>query len=97
MPAKWAKTFQAFGKFFFCSSCSFILSTVSAQMWPLYGHYRRISNGIKISSCAHFFLCISGRFLYDGARIQDDDTPASLDMEDNGASDLFMSMNTQCS
>ena len=23
-------------------------------------------------------------FLYDGVRIQDDDTPASLDMEDNG-------------
>jgi len=23
------------------------------------------------------------RFLYDGERIQDDDTPASLDMEDN--------------
>lgn len=23
-------------------------------------------------------------FLYDGARINDDDTPASLDMEDNG-------------
>lgn len=24
------------------------------------------------------------RFLYEGARINDDDTPASLDMEDNG-------------
>ncbi|KAF7799172.1 hypothetical protein EIP86_010403 [Pleurotus ostreatoroseus] len=24
------------------------------------------------------------RFLYDGNRINDDDTPASLDMEDNG-------------
>ncbi|KAH9989244.1 ubiquitin-related domain-containing protein [Russula vinacea] len=24
------------------------------------------------------------RFLYDGTRINDDDTPASLDMEDNG-------------
>lgn len=24
------------------------------------------------------------RFLYDGARIADDDTPATLDMEDNG-------------
>jgi hypothetical protein len=24
------------------------------------------------------------RFLYDGARINDDDTPDSLDMEDNG-------------
>jgi hypothetical protein len=27
-----------------------------------------------------------GRFLYDGNRINDDDTPASLDMEDNGQS-----------
>ena len=26
------------------------------------------------------------RFLYDGARISEEDTPASLDMEDNGAS-----------
>lgn len=26
------------------------------------------------------------RFLYDGERIQEDDTPASLDMEDNGSS-----------
>lgn len=24
------------------------------------------------------------RFLYDGERIQEDDTPSSLDMEDNG-------------
>lgn len=24
------------------------------------------------------------RFLYDGERIHEDDTPASLDMEDNG-------------
>lgn len=24
------------------------------------------------------------RFLYDGSRINDDDTPASLEMEDNG-------------
>ncbi|KAG6908524.1 hypothetical protein DXG01_004295 [Tephrocybe rancida] len=24
------------------------------------------------------------RFLYDGSRINDDDTPATLDMEDNG-------------
>lgn len=33
----------------------------------------------------HYFLpFLLFRFLYDGARIQDDDTPASLDMEDNG-------------
>lgn len=29
---------------------------------------------------------ISGRFLYDGNRINEDDTPSSLDMEDNGKS-----------
>lgn len=28
---------------------------------------------------------VLGRFLYDGNRINDEDTPASLDMEDNGA------------
>lgn len=27
---------------------------------------------------------IDDRFLYDGTRINDDDTPTSLDMEDNG-------------
>jgi hypothetical protein len=34
-----------------------------------------------------FFSCrfFAYRFLYDGVRINDDDTPASLDMEDNGA------------
>lgn len=33
-----------------------------------------------------FRPCLTCRFLYDGSRINDDDTPASLDMEDNGAS-----------
>ena len=33
-----------------------------------------------------FCPCLTCRFLYDGSRINDDDTPASLDMEDNGAS-----------
>jgi hypothetical protein len=39
-----------------------------------------------------FFVAILNRFLYDGARIQDDDTPASLDMEDNGAFCVSSSM-----
>ncbi|KAF8953681.1 ubiquitin-like protein [Flammula alnicola] len=30
------------------------------------------------------------RFLYDGARIQDDDTPASLDMDDNDTIDVMV-------
>ncbi|KJA16631.1 hypothetical protein HYPSUDRAFT_288339 [Hypholoma sublateritium FD-334 SS-4] len=30
------------------------------------------------------------RFLYDGARIQDDDTPSSLDMEDNDTIDVMV-------
>ncbi|KAJ6510812.1 small ubiquitin-related modifier [Mycena sanguinolenta] len=30
------------------------------------------------------------RFLYDGARINDDDTPASLDMEDNDTIDVMV-------
>jgi len=32
-----------------------------------------------------FLLVFFCRFLYDGARIADDDTPLSLEMEDNGA------------
>jgi len=34
------------------------------------------------------------RFLYDGSRINDDDTPASLEMEDNGLS-LFLSFSAR--
>jgi len=30
------------------------------------------------------------RFLYDGVRIQDDDTPSSLDMEDNDTIDVMV-------
>jgi small ubiquitin-related modifier len=30
------------------------------------------------------------RFLYDGSRITDDDTPASLDMEDNDTIDVMV-------
>ena len=30
------------------------------------------------------------RFLYDGARINDDDTPATLDMEDNDTIDVMV-------
>jgi len=30
------------------------------------------------------------RFLYDGARINDDDTPTSLDMEDNDTIDVMV-------
>ncbi|KAI0065121.1 small ubiquitin-like modifier, partial [Artomyces pyxidatus] len=30
------------------------------------------------------------RFLYDGARINDEDTPASLDMEDNDTIDVMV-------
>ncbi|KAF8230832.1 ubiquitin-like protein [Tricholoma matsutake] len=30
------------------------------------------------------------RFLYDGTRISDDDTPASLDMEDNDTIDVMV-------
>ncbi|RXW19028.1 hypothetical protein EST38_g6820 [Candolleomyces aberdarensis] len=30
------------------------------------------------------------RFLYDGERIQEDDTPASLDMEDNDTIDVMV-------
>ena len=35
-------------------------------------------------SWLYFFPLFMNSFLYDGARINDDDTPDSLDMEDNG-------------
>ncbi|KAJ6525089.1 small ubiquitin-related modifier, partial [Mycena vulgaris] len=35
-------------------------------------------------------LIDDSRFLYDGARINDDDTPASLDMEDNDTIDVMV-------
>lgn len=34
-------------------------------------------------------LLLRCRFLYDGTRINDDDTPATLDMEDNGERDAI--------
>lgn len=35
-------------------------------------------------------FCDWNRFLYDGQRIQDDDTPNSLDMEDNDTIDVMV-------
>ena len=35
-------------------------------------------------------LFVMYSFLYDGERIQEDDTPASLDMEDNGSLGSFL-------
>ena len=35
------------------------------------------------------------RFLYDGNRINDDDTPASLDMDDNGQSNPCISLSSE--
>lgn len=35
-----------------------------------------------------FSVGFSNRFLYEGQRISEDDTPSSLDMEENGASSL---------
>jgi len=42
--------------------------------------------GLSCRICGWAF----NRFLYDGERIQEDDTPMSLDMEDNGAYDLVL-------
>lgn len=36
-----------------------------------------------------FFVC---RFLYDGDRINDDDTPGTLGMEDNGIYHVFFAV-----
>ena len=46
--------------------------------WRLYGSF---ADGIWWTPLV---LWIDDRFLYDGERINEDDTPASLDMEDNG-------------
>lgn len=90
MPRKWARMSAAFGEWHlpsvarslvrarasFCyrgnvrDSLSRILSTRSAATAS------RMAKGI--------YTNIIRRFLYDGNRINDDDTPASLDMEDNG-------------
>ena len=50
------------------------------SQWPL-----RFSSRIRLDAD----LNCPDRFLYDGARINDDDTPDSLDMEDNGASKIY--------
>jgi hypothetical protein len=43
----------------------------------------RSEGGARLADLPCFFFSV--RFLYDGNRINDDDTPASLDMDDNGA------------
>lgn len=52
--------------------------TRGAPVLPDCADLRWISRGVD------FALVPPPRFLYDGNRINDDDTPASLEMEDNG-------------
>lgn len=83
----------AFGQFFFINLITFFFFPFhlpfSFPLWhkdpcarDLLWMDQKIID-ISINSYNFFFLLFSS-FLYDGARIQDDDTPASLDMEDNG-------------
>ena len=85
MPAKWEKMLAVFGQFcFFFIFWVFLVYEIRAHAMDQTLIFRY--------SLSYFFPLF--RFLYDGARIQDDDTPASLDMEDNGVfKDLFHACN----
>ena len=51
--------------------------------------WRYLEEVLELGADHALLQCLRLRFLYDGARIGDDDTPASLDMEDNGMSSFL--------
>ncbi|KAJ7453705.1 small ubiquitin-related modifier [Mycena galericulata] len=73
------------------------LSTINIKVVSSTGEevFFKIKRSTKLSKLQGAYASKVGkdvgsiRFLYDGARINDDDTPQSLDMEDNGALSLF--------
>jgi len=61
-------------------------SYLNRNSWAIYfrnGGLIVFSPQLDYPWACHLGIC---RFLYDGNRINDDDSPASLDMEDNGQS-----------
>lgn len=56
------------------------------RMWAALGLSFYTLGVLKLSL---LILCAAYRFLYDGNRIAEDDTPASLDMEDGGMFNPF--------
>lgn len=82
MPAKWEKMLAVLGQFSF-----FFIKINMHKEDPCARDLLLDGSKLFDISITHYFLSFSflfSRFLYDGSRIQDDDTPASLDMEDNG-------------
>lgn len=62
------------------------MPTKSEKMQAQLGQPKSYSSSehpLYILTC-NAVLLLATRFLYDGDRIQEDDTPAILDMEDNG-------------
>ncbi|KAJ7102809.1 small ubiquitin-like modifier [Mycena epipterygia] len=62
------------------------LSTINIKVVSSTGEevFFKIKRSTKLSKLQGAYASKVGKtFLYDGARINDDDTPASLDMEDN--------------
>lgn len=74
MLIKWEKMFLVFGK-----SVSLLLPSLPIDTHSCFRCQNTVSSVLTLP-----FSTIHDSFLYDGARINDDDTPDSLDMEDNG-------------
>ncbi|KAJ7123836.1 small ubiquitin-related modifier [Mycena crocata] len=74
------------------------LSTINIKVVSSQGEevFFKIKRSTKLSKLQGAYASKVGkdvgsiRFLYDGARINDDDTPASLDMEDNDTIDVMV-------
>ncbi|KAJ7242360.1 ubiquitin-related domain-containing protein [Mycena haematopus] len=74
------------------------LSTINIKVVSSTGEevFFKIKRSTKLSKLQGAYASKVGkdvssiRFLYDGSRINDDDTPASLDMEDNDTIDVMV-------
>ncbi|KAJ7659427.1 ubiquitin-like protein [Mycena rosella] len=74
------------------------LSTINIKVISSTGEevFFKIKRSTKLSKLQGAYASKVGkdvgsiRFLYDGTRISDDDTPASLDMEDNDTIDVMV-------
>jgi Ubiquitin-2 like Rad60 SUMO-like len=68
--------------------CDFV---VFYYLFPLFPGYAGVAPFVRSTIFVRVLCCmltlgpLVNRFLYDGIRINDDDTPASLDMDDGGA------------
>ena len=87
MLAKWERMLAVFGQYSYLFTFSSFMALLRIRAHAIFYGMDQTSFYLQLILLITFFTFLYiflFRFLYDGARIQDDDTPASLDMEDNG-------------